>query len=225
MLIIGHRGAKSLGPENTLASINKALEHNVDEVEIDVRVTKDNVPVLIHNSRLKIPGQKPLKINQTNYDDLLTFKPDLTTLETVMEQLNGKAILAIEIKEQRNLKPIINIIKKMLDQGWTLGRFSISSFNYKTLVYFKNNILGVRIRINEQWSGVRAGIRARRLGTKALVMQQKWLWSGYVTPLNKRGYKIYAYTVNDHQTASRLNKYGVYGIVTDCPDLFEKTRD
>ena len=224
MVIIGHRGAKGLAAENTVASIIKALEHNVDEVEIDVRVTKDKIPILNHESSLKLPNQKRLKISSTDYAELLAYKADLATLEAVLEEFKDKTILAIEIKEKKQLKPVLRLINGQLDAGWTLGRFSLSSFSYKTLNYFKQNIPGVRIRVNEQWSGVRAGIRARRLGTKTLVMHQRWLWSGYVMPLIKRGYKIYAYTVNDRQTAARLRKYKITGIFTDNPDLFEKTK-
>jgi len=47
--IVGHRGARGLAPENTLAAIDKALEHQVDEIEIDVRITADNIAVLAHD--------------------------------------------------------------------------------------------------------------------------------------------------------------------------------
>ena len=54
MLTIGHRGARGIAPENTLKSIYKAIEHHADEVEIDLRVTKDHVPILFHDESLKL---------------------------------------------------------------------------------------------------------------------------------------------------------------------------
>ena len=44
--IIGHRGAKDLAPENTIESISKAFELGLDCVEIDVKISKDNIPVV-----------------------------------------------------------------------------------------------------------------------------------------------------------------------------------
>ena len=53
MLRIGHRGARAYAPENTLASFKKALEIGVDAVELDVRKTKDNQLVVIHDADVK----------------------------------------------------------------------------------------------------------------------------------------------------------------------------
>ena len=53
MLRIGHRGARAYAPENTLASFKKAIEIGVDAVELDVRKTKDNQLVVIHDADVK----------------------------------------------------------------------------------------------------------------------------------------------------------------------------
>jgi glycerophosphoryl diester phosphodiesterase len=50
MIIIGHRGALGLAPQNTLASLRKAAEHKVDEIEFDVRVTSDDIVILAHDA-------------------------------------------------------------------------------------------------------------------------------------------------------------------------------
>ena len=50
--IIGHRGAKALAPENTILSINEAINHNLKWIEIDVKVSKDNIPFLLHDDLL-----------------------------------------------------------------------------------------------------------------------------------------------------------------------------
>ena len=51
--LIGHRGARDLAPENTLQSIKKAIELNIKWVEIDVKVSKDHIPFLLHDSSLE----------------------------------------------------------------------------------------------------------------------------------------------------------------------------
>lgn len=50
MMIMGHRGAAALEPENTLRSIERAMEIGVDAVEIDVRLSRDRKLVVIHDS-------------------------------------------------------------------------------------------------------------------------------------------------------------------------------
>ncbi|HSQ88836.1 glycerophosphodiester phosphodiesterase, partial [Romboutsia sp.] len=52
MLKIGHRGARAYEPENTLRSFRKAIELGVDAIELDVRKTKDNELVVLHNEEL-----------------------------------------------------------------------------------------------------------------------------------------------------------------------------
>ena len=51
--LIGHRGARDLAPENTLQSIKKAIELNIKWVEIDVKISKDHIPFLLHDSSLE----------------------------------------------------------------------------------------------------------------------------------------------------------------------------
>ncbi|CAG0947487.1 partial Glycerophosphodiester phosphodiesterase, partial [Anaerolineae bacterium] len=51
-LIIGHRGGSAYTPENTLSAFNHALELGADGIELDVTLTKDNVPVVIHDDKV-----------------------------------------------------------------------------------------------------------------------------------------------------------------------------
>ncbi|MFB0926337.1 MAG: glycerophosphodiester phosphodiesterase family protein, partial [Vicingaceae bacterium] len=51
--VTGHRGAGGLAPENTLASIQLALDLGVDRIEIDVQQTKDNVVIVLHDRTLR----------------------------------------------------------------------------------------------------------------------------------------------------------------------------
>jgi glycerophosphoryl diester phosphodiesterase len=58
-MIMGHRGAAALEPENTLRSIERAMEIGVDAVEIDVRLSKDRKLVVIHDSTVDRTWQRP----------------------------------------------------------------------------------------------------------------------------------------------------------------------
>ena len=55
-LILGHRGASALAPENTLAAFSRALNDGADGIEFDVRLSRDSVPVVIHDATLQRTG-------------------------------------------------------------------------------------------------------------------------------------------------------------------------
>ena len=68
--IIGHRGAAGLAPENTLSSIKKAYKSGLVFIEIDVKVTKDNIPILLHDDTIDRTTNKLGKCSNYNFDEL-----------------------------------------------------------------------------------------------------------------------------------------------------------
>src|SRR4030066_2090571 len=93
MLRIGHRGARAYEPENTLRSFREALEIGVDAVEFDVRKTRDNHLVVIHDADVKrTTNGKGLVADLTlkEIKDLSTGKGEkIPTLEEALEFLEG----------------------------------------------------------------------------------------------------------------------------------------
>lgn len=55
-LIVAHRGASAVAPENTLAAFQLAMDLGADGIELDVRQSRDGVPVVIHDATLKRTG-------------------------------------------------------------------------------------------------------------------------------------------------------------------------
>lgn len=222
MKIIGHRGARGLAPENTIAGLQKALEHHVDMIEFDVRVTKDGVPVLHHDSDLIDPDGSRHKIENCDYSALKEHKPDLATFEEALETVGKNVALYVEVKPDVATKPLINIIKNYYGRGW--NNLFLGSKSQRTLLELQTALPDVPKIVIEPWSGVRAHRRARQLGTDMVSMNQLWLWWGFITPVTRSGWKLYAYTINDPKKAKRWAKYGLYGVVTDYPDLFDKMK-
>lgn len=218
MKIIGHRGAKGLAPENTIASMRKALEHNIDEIEFDVRLTKDDVPVLMHDPHLVDQAGNHLMIAECEFDELKSHKADLATLEEALSAIAGRVPVIIEVKPHVPAQQVIAIIKELP----TKYDVSLASFDYSLLRTVHATLPDLPLVVNERWSGTRATWRARRLGTKRLSMNQIWLWKYFLMPMAKRGWQISPYTVNDAAKARRWQKYGIYGVITDFPDLLQK---
>src|ERR1700733_1809157 len=134
MKIIGHRGARGLAPENTIASLRKGLEHHVDALEFDLRVTKDGVVILHHNPVLADPAGETYRVSDNDFATLKDHKPDLATFEEVLDTIGHPVRLYVEVKRKVNIKPVINIINDRLSQGWKPDYFLIGSKSQKTLL-------------------------------------------------------------------------------------------
>lgn len=223
MKIIGHRGARGLAPENTIAGLQKGLQHGVDELEFDLRVTKDGVVVLHHNPTLTDPNGQQYGIAAHSYRELLAHKTDLPTFEEALAAITRRAPLYIEVKPNEPIKPIVAIIKLHLKKGWTPDDFRLASFSQKTLLELQAALPDIQKIVIEKWSGVRATYRARQLGTKRITMNQRWLWSGFIKSMARGGYQLGAYTLNDPVKAKRWARYGLGAVVTDYPDRFESS--
>lgn len=221
MIIIGHRGARGLAPENTLASVRKALTHNVDEIEFDVRVTSDNVVVLQHDSHLKDEAGNRLLIARHTHAQLLEHKADLTTLQMVFDEIGPGTPFYIEIKPGASVGPLIDMLNYALQHGFTPADLRIGSYSQAILKEVHATFPGITMIVIERWSGVRATWRARQLGTRRIAMNQRWLWWGFVAPISRRGWQLTPYTVNTARQARGWQRLGLYGIVTDFPDRFE----
>jgi glycerophosphoryl diester phosphodiesterase len=221
MKIIGHRGARGLAPENTIAGLQKGLVHNVDMIEFDLHVTKDGVPVLHHWGYLADPDGRRLKIKQHDYQELLSHKSDLASLEDVFTKVSRSAIFYIEVKRGVDIGPIVAVIKRHIKKGWPADHLFLSSKSQRVLMDLHRALPEVQKIVIEMWSGISATHRARQVNTKKLSMNKMWLWFGFIGAVSKRGYELYAYTLNDPAKAKRWERYGLAGVVTDYPDRFE----
>ncbi len=221
MKIIGHRGARGLSPENTITSFEKALEHGVDIIELDVRVTKDGVAVVHHDPVLTDPDGSEIPIASTTYAELLRHKNNLAALDHTIRSVRHRCPLILEIKPGVPTKQTVAIIRDRLSRGWRLDEFMVASFDYRVLQHMQRELPQIRLIVNERWSGVRASYRARRLGTPFITMNQLWLWSGFLKAMKRRGFKLSSYTINSPVRAKKWQAH-LYAIITDRPDLFEK---
>lgn len=222
MLIIGHRGACGLAPENTIASFKKALEYNVDVIEFDLRVTEDKEVIVHHEKFLADLSGNRLLIKRTTYNELKSHKPDLPTLNEVLDFLRDKVPVFIDVKQSEEVRPIVAILKKYIKNGWPMAHITIGSKSQKTLLEVHAQLPQVKKRVIDRWSGLRAIIRAKQLGTNLIVMHERWLWAGFISGMSRRGYELYPYPLNDPKKAKRWAKHGLAGVVTDFPDRFKR---
>ena len=120
VLVAAHRGAHNLHPENSLPAIRETIELGVDIVELDVKVSKDGVPVLMHDGTIDRTTTGSGKPSDYTLEELKKFrlihKKDTTDeqIPTFAEALNlikNNIMVDIDLKTDQ-LDPIIEVIKK-----------------------------------------------------------------------------------------------------------------
>ncbi|MEM2795626.1 MAG: glycerophosphodiester phosphodiesterase family protein, partial [Thermofilaceae archaeon] len=120
-IIVAHRGASGYEPENTLRSVRKALEMGVDAVEVDVRLSRDGVPVVIHDETVDRTTNGSGRVSDMTLKELKRLDAgageQIPLLEEVLEVVKGHAPLFAEIKELEVVKPSLGVVRKkeMLD--------------------------------------------------------------------------------------------------------------
>lgn len=220
MYIIGHRGAKGLAPENTLASLAKAIELGVDEIECDVRVTADGIPVLEHDARLETPGINKYVVAKHTLAELQKIRPDLPTMAEAIEFTAKRAVVQFELKPGEHAESIVNCLKTYLGKGWQPTDFLVSSRDIKLLLNIKKQLPDVPLGLVQPWSSILAVWQAKKLGTKRISMNEHVLWAPVIRGFAKRGYQLCGYSMNDPHRATRWAKHGLYAVITDYPDRF-----
>jgi glycerophosphoryl diester phosphodiesterase len=128
-LVIAHRGASTLKPENTLAAFAKAMELGAHMAELDVRKTADNILVVAHD-----PGYRGRRISKTIYSDLaLLSHNQIPTLQYALALMAGKIKLNIELKEGGFEQEAVRLIKNYL----SVKDFVVTSFLRKVVLRVK----------------------------------------------------------------------------------------
>lgn len=244
LIITGHRGAGGLAPENTLASIQLALDLGVDRIEIDVQQTNDNVIIVLHDRTLKRTTNGFGFIKSMNYADLLKYsagikfnkvyaEEKIPTLEQVIDLINGKVELLIETKYSYLYYPnierhILNVIKNKNAFGWC----KIISFNDRAL--FRINKLNKDIRMGKLFVGKSATLPLsydttinfkpleRYYFVDEIIVQHKYASKAFIDKVHQFGKELHVWTVNDPETIEKLIERGVDGIISDYPNLLLK---
>lgn len=246
IIITGHRGAAGLAPENTLASIQLAIELGVDRIEIDVQQTKDNKIIVIHDRTLRRTTTGHGFIKNLTYDEILQFSAGykfnkfyinekVPTLEQVIDLIDGKVELLIETKYSYMYYPnierhIINIIKNKDARDWC----KVISFNDRAL--FRINKLDDSIRLGKLFVGKHAhlplsfdkGLNIRPLKKYAFVdeviVKHDYATKAIIEKVHDFGKELHVWTVNNEATIQKLIERGVDGIISDYPNLLMKYR-
>lgn len=223
LLKIGHRGAKAHVPENTLASFKKAIALGADAIELDVHTCASGELVVIHDFTVDRTTNGSGEVHNLTLKEIrqLTIEGQykIPTLTEVIDQINGKCIINIEIKGEGTAKPVAVLLKMYVEeQGYSYNHFIVSSFLYAELkeIYAINKNIHLGVLTEDNFN---EALRwAKELSAKALHPHFSLLNQSNVLEVQEAGYKIYTWTVNEPEDIARIKSYNVDGIISDYPE-------
>ena len=218
MLRIGHRGAKAYEPENTLRSFARALEIGVNAVELDVRKTKDNQLIVMHDAEVNKTTNGKGLVKELTLNEIKGFSAEkgekIPTLKEALDFLDKKVKIIIELKEEGSEKPVLELVhEKGLQKNVILASF----------------VEDVLRRVRELDSNIETGLiyakhknplkAALELKAQYLVGLYRFVHTANVQKAHENGLKVIVWTVNTPQEIATYVKRNVDGIASDKPDL------
>ena len=218
MLRIGHRGARAYEPENTLRSFKKALEIGVNAVELDVRKTKDNQLVVIHDADVKkTTNGKGLVSGLTlkQIKELSTEKDEkIPTLKEALDFLDKKVKILIELKEEGVEEKVLSLVR----EGGVQKNVIIVSFIEDALrkVRELNKEVETGLIYAKHKNPVKSALD---LKAQYLVAFYRFTHTANVKKAHENGLKVIVWTVNAPEEVAEYLKKGVDGIASDKPDI------
>jgi len=235
LLNIAHRGASAYAPENTLASIQKAMEMGADMIELDLHQTKDGVPVVLHDPSLwrtagirRNVGSLTLKeIKKLDVGSWFNpkFKTQrIPTLQEILEMVQDRVVLNLELKQGTSPYPKFteNIIH-LLNEVHLFSKTLISSFHHATIQKirkeFPEAFLGY---LSHREATSKIFSSAVDLKTYSLHIPFRKVTPALLEKSHSGGFRVFCYTVNNPDEMKRFLKMGVDGVFTNYPDRLSK---
>ncbi|MBU1166845.1 hypothetical protein KKC60_00355 [Patescibacteria group bacterium] len=222
--VIAHRGAPVYHLENTISTFRRALKLGVDMIELDIQVTKDGIPIVIHDNTVDRVTEASGLVRHFNLKDIRMFKVGQDTIPTVEEvvvNFKDKIDLLLDIKTIDAVDPL----KKIIKQYGLKDKILISSF--------RKNV----IRSFEEWdSMIKTGLLCWRV-TDAKVKfaldnnvefihpYHLFLSKGKIADLHERGLGVNVWTVDYAWGIKRSLDNKVDGIITNRPVLLNKIKE
>ena len=223
VLNIGHRGAKGHLPENTLASFRKALDLQVDGIELDVHLSADGEIIVIHDDTIDRTTNSKGFVNSLSLSELKSSRIEnefqIPTLSEVFDFIDRKCFINIELKGNATAKPVVEIIEGyVLKKKWNYNDFIVSAFDWNALQEVRQLNSKIRIGVLTATDLDLAIGFAEFINAYAIHPYFHLLTAESATQIQRKGFKIFPWTVNEPEDLKKIKSLNVTGIITDFPD-------
>ena len=229
-LVIAHRGASKAAPENTIAAFERALTDGADAIQLDVHLSRDDHPVVIHDPTLErtTNGSGPVRghtMRELKRLDAGAWRgaafagQRLQTLQEVLERFRGRTRFWIELKGGPDLYPDVEErIVGLLEVYDVIDGALVQTFNPAALA---------RLRAFSRELSLGAVLARSPLDVEgdvppaanAVCPSADILGAPEREAIRRSGRQCHVWTVNEPVLMDRLVDWAVDGIITDRPDL------
>ncbi len=240
-MIVAHRGASAVAPENTLAAFQLAWTLGADMIEGDFYLTSDERIVTIHDDNTKRTAGEDHKVAQSTLKQLRQLDvgawkspkfrgQHIPTIEEVLSIVpDGKKIL-IEIKCGPEIVPQLK--KVLADASLEPEQTIVIAFNEAVVIAVKKQIPNIKVywlvgykqdKVTRRWSPSLSEVLAalQRTGADGLDTQanQAVVNEKFARAIRDAGYELHTWTVDDPKVARYFQQLGVDSITTNHPKL------
>lgn len=243
--VIGHRGASGDAPENTFAAFELALAQGADGVEFDVHLTRDDVPVVIHDARLERTTSGRGRIRNYTSAALATLdagswfnrrfpqcaRPEFAAcgiprLDEVLNWIRARGCpVYLEIKQTRPRYQ--GIEEKVLQEIYRAGaqqEVTVISFHLPTLRRIRR--MDSRIALGIDFMRPFLAItRAKSMGATTLLPHWRTARRRWIARAHRAGLQVIIWGLDDPRWMRRRIADGVDGIITSFPAALRKIQN
>lgn len=221
-LCIAHRGASGHEPGNTIAAIQKALELGAKAIEIDIHYIQNEL-LVTHDTVIHDSVKGAVDITLCSFETVRTLDVGrgryIPTLEEVLDTVDAKAYLNLELKGRGTAVPVCYLISRFIkEKHWPEDRFILSSFDIQELETARSIhpdiCLGLLIDSRDtDYVMLAARVSARFIGVSLSIIEPELIKSAHA-----HGLKVYVFTVNSRSDIKRMRAMGADGVFTDFPE-------
>jgi len=236
VMIIGHRGASHVAPENTVAAVRRAWDLGADAVEVDVRLSRDGRLVVIHDATTGRTAGTDHTVATTSAEALRRLDVGvwrgrrfhgqrIPLLEEVLDTIPARGVLFVEVKVG---VAIVRALRDAVVRSGKARQVVVIGFRRATMRAVKTALPDVPVcwlrGTRSDPSTGRSLPHAPRLvrlaceaGLDGLSVHHAGVGARFVTAVRRARRRLYTWTVNAPAEARRLADLAVDGITTDRP--------
>lgn len=252
-LIIAHRGASALAPENTLAAFERAIDDGADGVEFDVRLARDGVPVVIHDSTLKrlawhegrVADYTSVELQNLDvgswFNDKFPRRADAKfaaqTVPTLLQLLefmrDFKGLLYVEMKcRETKSEALTTAVCETIRQTKLLPQIVVKSFNLEAIYLTRRLLPEVRTAalfapkiITILRKKKRLLKRAQECQADEISIHYSLATRKFMRRAEKKGIPVTIWTADNPAWVRRAVNLGINAIITNNPARLLARRD
>lgn len=220
------------------------MKLGVDMIELDVHLSKDNIPVVIHDASLRRTAGLKGMVGEKTYDQLKKInngswfndefsEERICSLYEVIEVSRGSCRLLVELKNSKADLGLPAAVSRCIERTNAFSEIIIQSFSSRALKSFKSR--NYKTEVHKLVIGnlkmfpfmhldymLRPGRTEQYSDFAGVNHNHKYISKKLVERLHGRGQKVMTWTVNSEAEMERMIRCGVDGIITDKPDLLKQ---